>query len=390
MNKKKLKILVVYDCIYPESLGGVEHRNYQLAKCLSQKNYSITLAGWTEKSTSPLQNVEIFPLPFRQSLYNQEGKRSALTSLKFAIAVCTLPIQNYDLILTDNIPYIHLFPLFFLTIIRRKKLIITWHEYWGKYWQKYVKGLSWILFFLIEFLTAQLNKQVIAVSRFTADRLEKYRFRKNSISIIPNGVNLEKIISITNHHQKDSPPLIYVGRLIKEKRVNLLIKAITKLDKLNKLDQNNKQIILQIIGDGPEREKLERLTNELKITHKIKFTGRLSSIEEVWQQIAGAKIAIQPSEREGFGMFPLEAMAVGIPVIYCQSDESAVSEVVRDGIEGIAVNADIDSLTTAIHNLLNNEQECHRLSENAHIRSKEFDWQNIANNLEFIFYDILN
>lgn len=384
MNNQKFKIIIIYDCIYPESLGGVEHRNYQLAKYLSEKGHFITLAGWTKKSQSPLPNVKVLPLPFPQSLYNQEGKRSALTSLKFALAVSTLPLQNYDLILTDNIPYIHLFPLILLSAFKGKKLLITWHEYWGKYWQKYIKGFSWLIFFLIEFLTAQLGKKVITVSEFTAQRLAKYRLRKKSIFVVHSGIELKTIISVTNNLKKDAPPLIYAGRLMKEKRVNLLLEAIVKLN------LNTNQIILQIVGDGPDRDNLENLANNLKIAENVRFTGRLSTIEEVWQHLAQAKIAIQPSEREGFGLFPLEAMAVGTPVIYCKSDESAVSEVVRDGREGIAVNSDSDSLAQAIANLLDNTEEWERLSKNAQIRSQSFDWLNIAEKMESIFYEVLD
>ena len=384
MLEKKLKILFVYDCIYPESLGGVEHRNYQLAKYLSKKEHIITLAGWTKKSTSPLENVQVLSLPLRESLYNQEGKRTALTSIKFALAVCTLPVQNYDVIVTDNIPYLHLFPLVFLSKIKQKKLIITWHEYWGKYWQKYIKGLSWILFFIIELVTAQLGKKVIAVSEFTAEKLQKNRLRKNKIQVIPNGVNLEAIVKVTENLKRNGPPLIYAGRLMAEKRVNLLLEAIVAL----KLD--SPEIILQIIGDGPFRDNLENLASKLKISNQVRFVGRLSTIEEVWQQLAQAKIAIQPSEREGFGMFPLEAMAVGTPVIYCQSDESAVSEIVRDNMEGIAVNSHPEELAMAISTLLNNESEWHRLSNNARLRSKNFDWLNITAQIECLFYDILD
>lgn len=380
----KIKILIVYDCIYPESLGGVEHRNYQLSKYLSEKGYSITLSGWTKISKSPLEKVAIFPLPFAQSLYNQEGKRTALTSLKFALAVFYLPLSKYDIILTDNIPYIHLFPLVLLCFFHRKKLVITWHEYWGKYWQKYIKGLSWIFFFFIEFLAAQLGREVICVSEFTTKRLEKHRWQKKPLKIIPSGVNLERIIAITKQIKRDAPPLIYAGRLMKEKRVDLLLEAIAKLN------LNSNEIILQIIGDGPERDRLEFLARDLKIDQQVKFLGQLSTIEEVWRHLAQAKIAIQPSEREGFGMFPLEAMAVGTPVIYCNSEESAVSYLVRDGIEGIAVNSDSNSLARAISSLLENEEEWLRLSKNAQKRSKGFDWGKISDELESFLYELLD
>lgn len=378
-----LKIIFIYDCIYPESLGGVEFRNFQLAKFLSQQGHSVSLAGWTNMSEYSLERVNIFPLPGKNSLYNQAGKRNALTSLKFALACTTLPLEKFDYILTDNIPYIHLFFLSLICLIKRKPLLITWHEYWGKYWRKYIGGISWLIYFIIELITAQLGKKVIAVSNFTAKRLEQYRLFNSTIKIIPNGVNLQEIIAATEHISRNGAPFIYAGRLMAEKRIDLLLHAVAKL-----YFPENK-IILTIIGDGPDRNYLENLAFQLGINHQVEFKGRLTTIEEVWQEIARAKIAIQPSEREGFGIFPLEAMAIGTPVIYCDSPESAVGEIVRHDLEGICVSPNSQDLAIAMKDLLSNAQKWSKLSENARIRSQTFDWNHISHQLinQLLNYD---
>jgi glycosyltransferase involved in cell wall biosynthesis len=375
LAQKSLKIVIIYDCIYPESLGGVEFRNNQLSKFLTKLGHHVTLAGWTKTNQSPLENVEILPLPWQDSLYNQEGKRTALTSLKFALATLSIPIEHFDVILTDNIPYIHLFPLYILCLIKRKPLFITWHEYWGKYWQKYIKGVSWIVYFVIEFLAAQLGKKIIAVSEFTAKRLLKNRLFSSQITIIYNGVNLTTIVESTKNLSRDGTPFIYAGRLMKEKRINLLLEAVAQLN----FPQD--RAILTIIGDGPEKNYLESLTVQLGISNQVKFLGRLVTIEQVWQEIAKATIAVQPSEREGFGIFPLEAMAVGTPVIYCDSSESAVGEIVRDGLEGICTAPNSKDLALTMKDLLNNHEKWSELSYNAQIRSKIYDWEHITLNL---------
>jgi glycosyltransferase involved in cell wall biosynthesis len=381
---KTLKIMFIYDCIYPDSLGGVEFRNYQLAKFLTEKGHQITLAGWVKEKQHPL-NVEIIPLPFGEKLYNSLGQRTALISLKYALAVLTLPLQKFDIIFVDNIPYIHLFLLILWTKIINKKVIITWHEYWGKYWQSYTKNWTWLIYYNIEILAAQLGNKVICVSEFTAEKLRKARRKSDEIEIVSNGINLDFISSLTTNNISDTPPLIYAGRLIKEKRVDLLLKAVAIF--IEKYDYQ--RVILQIIGEGNTQQELETLAQKLGILDKVKFRGKLETIEEVWQEISQAKIAIQPSLREGFGIFPLEAMALGIPVIYCHSQESAVKEIVRDGIEGIAVNPDENDLSEAIAELLYNESEWQRLSNNGKVRAKSFDWQEIADKLEKICFNYL-
>jgi glycosyltransferase involved in cell wall biosynthesis len=384
MTDRKLNILIVYDCIYPQSLGGVEHRNYCVAKALAEKGHKITLAGWCDKTDFPFPNVRVIPLPFQTSLYNQSGQRNVLTSIKFALATLSLRLKDYDIIETANIPYIHLFPLAIRCFLARKPLVITWIEYWGEYWRDYVDKWQAPLFKTIEWISAQLGDKAHAISQLTAERVQENQWQKRKIPVIPCGVYLEQIELASRGNQPDTPPLVYAGRLMKEKQVDLLLEAISFLD------LSPEQVILTIIGDGPDRPRLESLALELGIQNQVKFLGRLPTIADVWREVSKAKIAVQPSSREGFGLFPLESMALGLPVVYCQSSESAVSFLVRDGIEGLATVANPVNLANSISILLNNNDLTKQLSKNAKIRSKNYDWSNIAQQLENLFYSTIN
>lgn len=383
MEQHCLKILLLYDCIYPESLGGVEHRNYHLAKALANQGHHITLAGWCQNTDQPFPRVKVLPMLFRTKLYNQAGQRSALTSLKFALATISLNLDQFDIIETANIPYIHLIPLFLRCAIKKKPLVVSWYEYWGHYWREYKGVLSAPLYRGIEWLCAQIGKEVNASSSLTAERLRKHRLNSSEIRIIPCGVWLEQIQSASHKPKLNSPPLLYAGRLMKEKRIDLLLKAVQKIR------LQREQVILSIIGDGPDRHRLEALTEQLGISNRVVFLGRLPTIDDVWHQLACARIAIQPSSREGFGLFPLEAMALGIPVIYCESTENAISSLVRDGIEGICTLPNADALASAIEKLLNDRKLWTRLSENAKKRAENYDWSKIAQQIEAFFYEAL-
>jgi glycosyltransferase involved in cell wall biosynthesis len=93
-------------------------------------------------------------------------------------------------------------------------------------------------------------------------------------------------------------------------------------------------------------------------------------------------VAVQPSEREGFGLFPLEAMAAGLPVVYCESSESAVPELVRDGVEGICTAPDPAALARVLDRLLTDDVEWTRLRTNALTRAAGYDWDEIARQIE--------
>lgn len=386
---RRLKILLLYDCIYPESLGGVEHRNYHLARSLARRGHSVTLAGWC-KEAHQLPGVSVFPMRFPTPLYNEAGKRSASTSLKFAAAVASLEIEEFDIIETASIPYVHLLPLAIRCRLAGKPLVVTWIEYWGNYWRKYTDQLSAPLFMAVEWLCAQLGT-VNAISLLTAQRLQANRMRSGEVSVIPCGVSLEQIqaaISPTGMasltaDKRDAPPLIYAGRLMREKRVDLLLEAVQQIP------LESEAALLTIVGDGPDRQRLESLAEQLDITQRVVFAGRLPESQDVWGQLAQARIAVQPSSREGFGMFPLEAMAVGIPVIYCKSSENAISGLVRDGIEGVCCEPNPASLASAIERLLNNDQEWTQLSNNAKAKAQTYDWNYIAQQMEALFYEAI-
>src|SRR5262249_40385897 len=94
--------------------------------------------------------------------------------------------------------------------------------------------------------------------------------------------------------------------------------------------------------------------------------------------------------REGFGLFPLEAMAVGLPVVYSLSPESAVGELVRDGVEGIAVApSDPARLAAVLARLLAEPEEERRLARQAVARPAAYDWSEIAASAEAICRDLI-
>jgi glycosyltransferase involved in cell wall biosynthesis len=174
------------------------------------------------------------------------------------------------------------------------------------------------------------------------------------------------------------PPLVYTGRLLEHKRLDLLLRALPRLAAARPGP------LLTVFGEGPDRPRLERLAQELGVAERVRFRGHVAGSDEVWRELGGARIAVQPSAREGFGLFPLEAMAAGLPVVYCESSESAVAELVRDGREGVCSPADPAALAERLARLLSDDGERERLRAGALARAAEFDWGEIARRMEEI------
>jgi glycosyltransferase involved in cell wall biosynthesis len=362
-----VRVLLLYDCIFPEVVGGVERRNRELGRVLALRGHQVTLAGWSAGGERGEEGVRILPLGPPGTLYDQAGRRSTRDALRFAAAVARVDLRPFDLVETANIPYAHLFPLALRCRLAGVPLVVAWYEYWGAYWRRYVGRARGWAYAAVERAAACLGREVSASSGLTARRLARHRPR---VTLLPCGLDVAAVRAAAAEPLPDVPPLVYAGRLMREKQLDLLLAAVARLPGDGE--------VLAIAGDGPDRRRLVELAGELGVGRRVRFVGRLPDIADVWRLLAGARIAVQPSSREGFGIFPLEAMACGLPVVHCLSEESAVGELVRDGVEGFGVAADPSPLADVLARLLASPGERERLSAAAAVRAEEYDWRRIA------------
>jgi glycosyltransferase involved in cell wall biosynthesis len=383
-----LKIFLLYEAVYPDFLGGVESRNHELAIALARRGHEVTMAGFRKARPSPdPPGVRVLSLGERESLTNAAGRRSTRLAIRFALTILRLDVSGYDVVETANMPYVHLFPLALKCALAGKPLLVTWYEYWGDYWKGYVGRLKAPVYKAIEWLTAQLGTAVTATSRLTQERLENRRGHfghrgHRGVELVACGIHVDEVqraaraVDVEAPRHGEGPPLVYAGRLLREKRIDLLLRAVALLA------DRHPGVLLTVFGDGPHRETLVRLTDELGIADRVDFRGHVETYDEVWSSLGRARVAVQPSEREGFGLFPLEAMASGLPVVYCESSESAVPELVRDGIEGLCTAPEPAALARALERLLTDDAERSRLRANALARAAGYDWDEIARQIE--------
>ncbi len=339
----------------------------------------MTLAGFRKPAAPGAPpRPDVRSLGELDKLYNASGQRSTRGAVRFALTVPRLDVRGFDVVETANMPYVHIFPLAVKCALAGKPLLVTWYEYWGDYWKGYVGRLKAPVYKAIEWCTGQVGTAVTATSRLTQERLAAKRRRKG-VELVPCGIHVDDVRRAARpeeHHHGEGPPLIYAGRLLREKRIELLIRAVALLA------PRHPGTLLTIFGDGYHLEALVKLAKELGISDRIDFRGHVETSEEVWRHLGRARIAVQPSEREGFGLFPLEAMAAGLPVVYCESPESALPELVRDGVEGLRAAADPAALAAALDRLLTDEAEHSRLRGNALERASGYDWDEVARRIE--------
>jgi glycosyltransferase involved in cell wall biosynthesis len=141
-----------------------------------------------------------------------------------------------------------------------------------------------------------------------ADELKAAGFSGQNFSHIPNGIPLRKP---QDRPQAAMPRFVAVGRLAPQKGFEVLLRALTLISE----SLQPKQI--RIIGDGPERERLEALANDLRVANLVEWLGELTQVQ-VAEQLALANVFLLPSMYEGFSNAGLEAMERGLPLILTQ------------------------------------------------------------------------
>ena len=206
----------------------------------------------------------------------------------------------------------------------------------------------------------------------------------NQIDVIPNFIdsNLynkdgDKILR-SKFANTDEKILIHVSNFRKVKRVPDVIKIF-------EIVQKEIPSKLLMIGDGPERMKSEQLCRKLKISNRVKFMGKLKSVEEL---MSISDLFLLPSETESFGLVALEAMASKVAII--STNSGGLSEVNIDGVTGyLSEVGDVKQMSENAIKLLLDNEKLEEFKENAFIHSQKFDLPNILPLYECLYKKLL-
>ncbi|MBD2778373.1 glycosyltransferase family 4 protein [Iningainema tapete] len=166
----------------------------------------------------------------------------------------------------------------------------------------------------------------------------------NQMHIIHCGID-PALFDVVSHNQFGKR-LLFVGRLAAAKGLPILLESLAILT------QKHPDILLTVVGDGPDREKLEQMTTDLGLSNNVKYVGYKSQAEvrDYFQQ---TDIFVMSSFAEGIPVVLMEAMAAGVPVVATQI--AGVSELVENGVNGYLVPpGDIVIMAEKIEILLSN------------------------------------
>lgn len=256
------------------------------------------------------------------------------------------------------------------------------HSTHGHIFYGYFGNFKTTLFLWMERLTAKITKRITTLTNLEIEDYQRLRFaNKERFIAIPYGIDIErykkadksreeikKVLGLSSQDQVVG----WAGRLVPVKDCGTFIKAAS-------LIKENKGLKFLIVGDGPERQKLEEMAEGLGI--EAIFTGTRRDIYDIMSVI---DILVLSSLNEGLGRVLLEAMAAGKPIV--ATKVGGVPEVVTDGLTGILVPpSDPHSMAFGIKELLKNPERMAMMGEICRKRAEEFDIKIAVDRLESLY-----
>lgn len=212
---------------------------------------------------------------------------------------------------------------------------------------------------------AHRAKASIAVSGALSDAMADLGMNREKLRVFRNGVDLEKFYPVSKTEARkglvwpDEPTLISVGNLVENKGHHIAVELLTLLPGYR----------LAIIGDGPERSRLQVLAQRLGVSDRVVFTGRVAQ-KNLPAYYSAASALILASSREGWPNVLLEAMACGTPVV--ASNVGGVPEIITSPVAGRMMAAlTPEALVDACNDLFAN------YPDSAAVRSyaEDFGWE---------------
>jgi len=350
-------------------MAGCERRFLEIGKRLAKKNHEIHV--FTLRYDNSLAEEELIDgmsvhrCANSNNYFLPSGFRSINGVFKYSFkTLMRLFGQDFDVYYSNQWPMLH--------SVFAKPAASPLIQEWCEVWYTSLK-----ITILQQFLK-KIGDYHVAVSEFTKRRLLNFlELDPEKVTVIPNGVDNSRFRY--NSHDKVWGRIVYVGRLVPHKHVELLVDAFYEVK------EKVPEAELHIIGSGPSMRLIKDRASGLRdcFIHGFLPDDRMIDL------LKSSWLFVLPSEREGSGLVALEAMAAGLPIITVDYPDNGAKKLTHTKC-GLAVNPTSNAIASAILQLLNDEDLWKDMSNNALGFSKEYDWDVVAEYMEAFLRMVTN
>ena len=361
-----LRILVVnwLDRENPQAGGAEEHLHQSFGR-LAEEGHQVTalVSGWPGcMGRTHLDGIEVHRTGSRYTF-----PVSAPKYYRRHLVDC-----DFDVVVED----LNKVPLFTPLWARSPVLLVVHHLFGRTAFQAANVPIA-IATVLLERLIPFFYKgtPTVAVSEGTKRDLVDRGLRPDDIDVIPNGVDVT-LYAPLDDSKTLQPTILFLGRLKRYKRVDLIIQAVAELA------IRGVQVQLRVAGTGEEASELSKLAKRLGVGDRVEFMGfvkeptKLKLLQSSW-------VHVLTSPKEGWGISVLEAAACGTPSV--ASDSPGLRESVLNEKTGLLLkHGDVGALVEALEALVCDAEQRQRMSDSAREFSEEFSWDVSARRIEVV------
>lgn len=339
-----MRILLVYDCLSPYTIGGGERWYRNLAERLVADGHEVTyltLRQWDRGARPDLPGADVRAAGPRMALYTGDRRR-ILPPLVFGAGVLWHLLRHggrYDVVHTASFPFFSLLAAALVRPLRRYGLVVDWFELWSRaYWRDYLGGAGGRVGWTVQKLCLRVPQRAFTLARATAERLRAEGVHGEVVVL----TGLQELAPAAAAPHAAQPLVVFAGRHIPEKRVPALVRGFAAAR------DEAPDLRLVVFGDGPERPEVLRLVDELGLREVASVPGFVAR-DELEQTLASAMCMVLPSRREGYGLVVVEASARGVPSVVVADPDNAATELVDEGCNGfVAASAQPADIAGAI------------------------------------------
>ena len=340
-----MRICIVYDCLFPWTVGGAERWMRNVAEALVADGHDVTYLTrrqWPVDAPPDLPGVRVIAVSREEPLYGPDGNRTIGEPLRFGwgvLAHLARHGRDYDVVHTASFPY---FSLLAAGAARRRggyRIVADWHEVWSDaYWRKYLGGLQGRVAQLIQRACARVRQEAFCFSELHARRLRAEGLRGEPTVLRGEYAGPEEPLA----RRPPEPLVVYAGRMIPEKQAPAVVAAVAAAR------ERVPELRGVIFGDGPQLDDVRAEIARLGAEEYVRAPGFVAA-EEVEDGLSRATCLVLPSVREGYGAIVVEAAAHGVPSVLVAAPDNAAVEHIEEGVNGfVAPDASPRALGDAI------------------------------------------
>lgn len=354
------------DIRHPEA-GGAEVHLHEILVRMVARGHAATLVATSYPGAPAEETVDGIRVVRRGSWWNANfvvarAARALLRERRFDLVVEDINKIPFFMPLHTRVPVLAVVPhLFGTTVFRETNPLFA----------SYV--LAW------EGLIPAVYRRArfVAISPSTRDDLVRRGIRADRIDVVLCGLDHARYRLLPGIARGEEPTVVHLGRVRKYKAIDVVLAAFERVRR----EVAGARLV--VVGDGPELPALRRLAARLGLGDSVTFTGRMRA-DDVVAVLNHARVCVNASPKEGWGLTVVEANACGVPVV--GSDRPGLRDSIRDGETGFLVPyGDADAFAQKTIDLLADRARWRRMSEASLAWAQSLTWEKTADEMERAF-----